>query len=275
MAFLEKLPRLPVIELWKFEYAVNGGDKYGAFVPDIIEYNGKLYMYAYVPLMGIVSYSGNDGKQWVKDAGLRVQNPKDLIYSHPYAAIAPDGKLYLFMETMIQGVLGKCVSFSESPDGLNFTTPQTILRGEDFGGTHAAHGRIMKLIDGKYLIAVSTAINGRGPSPGTGILYSSDLKIWNFSSIYFAGCHDPTLDVVSGGIRLYCSNLGKETVRFDSPDGYQWEPQNPVGLVGFLNQDGTVIDTGDVDVHTFQDGTKRIFISVQPTARLGEKSGAP
>ncbi len=259
LAFLDKLPKLSAIETWGHEYDVMTG---GAFVPDIAEYNGKFYMYAFLPLTGIVSFSSFDGRTWTKDAGTRVADGDGLQYSHPYTAIAPDGKLYLFMQTIKRGTLGMYVSLSESSDGLNFTKPQLILKGEDFGGTHAAHGRIIKLNDGKYLLAVSTGINGRGPEPGSGLLYSSDLKVWNFSSIYFAGCHDPTLNATSDGIRLYCHFQAKQTVRFDSSDGYKWDPQSPVGLVEFLDQNGTAINGEDIDIYTFNDGGRRMFISL-------------
>lgn len=263
LAFLEKLPSLPTIETWRFEYDVGSG---GAFVPDIAEYNGALRMYAYLPLTGIISFSSGDGKTWAKDAGVRITESGK--YSHPYAVIAPNDKLYLFMQTGKEGVIFS-VSRAESSDGLNFTDPQLALNGTDFGSTHAAHGRIIKLADGTYMLAISSGINGKGPQPGTSLLYSSDLETWDFKSVYFAGCHDPTLDATSGGgVRLYCQYQGDKIVRFDSTDGYKWEPQNPAGIVRFENESDTALgmtsyaSADDIDVHTFGDGTKRIFVSV-------------
>ncbi|MBI3020193.1 MAG: exo-alpha-sialidase [Parcubacteria group bacterium] len=261
--FLKKLPNLPVIETWQFEYDAGSG---GAFVPDIVEYNDKLYMYAYLPQTGIVSFSSPDGKQWTKDAGVRIAEGGK--YSHPFASVAPNGKLYLFMQTGKEGVVFS-VSRSESSDGISFTAPEPALKGSDFGSTHAAHGRIMKISDGTYLLAISSGINGRGPQPGTSLLYSSDLEKWNFKSAYFAGCHDPTFDETPGGIRLYCQYLGKQIVRFDSLDGYTWKPNDPAGLVEFLDQNGVVINAGDIDMHISKDGSKRIFISYNPAPPFG------
>ncbi|MBI4598074.1 MAG: exo-alpha-sialidase [Candidatus Omnitrophica bacterium] len=267
--FLDNVSTLTVVETWKFEYAVNSG---GAFVPDIAEYHGKFYMYAFKPLTGIVSFSSVDGKTWTNDAGARVNDGHGWQYSHPYAAIAPDGQLYLFMQTMKQGGGSVYyVSRSESSDGLNFTdpeaaiTPKEIEPGVDVG---VAHGRILKLDDGNYLLAVSAGYAPADPrswaGPGSRLAYSADLKSWDFSPIYFAGCHDPTFDKTSDGIRLYCHFQAKQTLRFDSPDGYQWDSKHPAGRVEFLDRNGAAINGEDIDIHSFSDGTKRMFISLHP-----------
>lgn len=265
--------QLKIAETWTFEYDVETD---GGFVPDIAEYNGRLFMYLAVGGdRGIISFSSMDGKTWTKDAGLRVAEGEGLTYGHPYTAIGPDGTLYLFVQTAKQGTKGPYhVSVSESTDGLHFSQPKAILRGEDYGGNHAAHGRILKLKDGKYLLAVSAGYDPPDPKSwagaGSQLAYSDDLKEWNFTPTFFPGCHDPTFDTSHNDVRLYCHFRQGKIIRFDSPDGYRWDPDNPVGRVVFLDWNDNIIDeVFDIDAHTFHDGTTRMFISVHFNRQAG------
>ena len=264
---------LKVAETWRFEYDVATD---GAFVPDIADYKGKLFMYlALGGDRGVVSFSSLDGKTWTQDAGVRVAEGKGLSYGHPYTAVGPDSKLYLFVQTATQGTRGPYhVSVCESTDGIHFSQPRAIIRGEDFGGNHAAHGRILRLKDGRYLLAVSAGYDPPDPrswaGAGSQLAYSDDLKQWEFAPTFFAGCHDPTFATSRGTVRLYCQFQGRTLLRFDSPDGYRWDSEHPVGRVEFLDWNGDLIDrVDDIDAHTFSDGTTRMFISVHINRQTG------
>ena len=266
---------LNVIESWRFESDV----EIASIAPEVIEYLGVTRLYIPGPPRGIVSYTTEDGTNWTEESGVRIACDRPTLYGHPYGAIAPDGQLRLFVQTQIVDEDGNSapffVSTAVSDDGVAFSQPEPAFSCQDFGAESCAHGRILQLPDQSYLLAVSASIQVqnwprdvfRAHIPGTLLAFSDDLANWDFTDVFFRACHDPTFDTSQGRVSLYCMSETVGTlIRFDSTDGTDWEPLSPVGLVEYLDSNDGVVNetyvTGDIDIHTFADGTTRTFVSV-------------
>lgn len=266
---------LDVIESWRFESDV----EIASMAPEIIEYLGVTRLYIPGPPRGIISFTSEDGTHWTEDAGVRIPCDRPTLYGHPYGAITPDGQLRIFVQTQVVDEDGSSapffVSTAVSDDGVTFSEPEPAFSCQAFGVESCAHGRVLQLSDQRYLLAVSASIQVqnwprdvfRAHIPGTLLAFSDDLVNWDFTDVFFRACHDPTFDTSQGGVSLYCMSETVGTlIRFDSTDGTDWQPLNPVGLVAYLDEHDSVVSesyvTGDIDIHTFADGTTRTFVSV-------------
>ncbi|MDG1950449.1 MAG: sialidase family protein [bacterium] len=267
---------LEIVEEWFYEYDL---DTDGNFAQEVIEYNGQLFMYLNHPsnravgkVGGIAISLSDDGVEWTQENTLLVEDTDEYSYSHPYAVEGPDGNLYLYVQTNVGSGKDtfKYVSYAVSEDGLNFSEFTEFLACDE----GCAHGRFLQLEDGTYLLAVSASVNkagwnkqgfGRLPYvPGIWMVYSDDLVEWKFSDVYIPACHDPTFDDSGDEIYVYCATeLLEGTLRFSSPDGYEWTPEEPDGLVQFYDEDGEELgQMEDIDLHSYADGSTRMYGSI-------------
>ncbi|MFP6686084.1 MAG: hypothetical protein VB934_15305 [Polyangiaceae bacterium] len=292
---------LPWIEEWQLEAEITGPlgneQKAGAIrgAIEVVEYQGTLYLYV-ADLGGVRVFTSNDGLSW-DNAASTAHVPvggddSHLIYTHPYAAVDPDGKLHMFMQTKDPSAEkgGFFISHATSSDGLSFDEPASFLNCAevlaDYDCTSCAHGRITSLPSGGYAIAFSATCQqqnypkGLSKSfvPGTMMAYSNDLVSWQIDpAAFFPACHDPAFDLSQGKVYMYCASEvdllpggtafdGKaaQLLRFDSDDGRSWTPKDPAGIVRFSDSNGEQIPRdewmlADVDVHDFGDGTVRMY----------------
>jgi len=295
---------LEVVEEWVFETDISNefdiagrGNIKGAI--EVLEFNNEIFMYLKLTNDGVNLLNTNDGINF-EVGPVVIDSDDDYTYSHPYGITAPDGELLLFLQANPREGSEFHISLARSNDGFNFSTAETFLESTDFNipgldegeCRSVAHGRIAQLEDEKYLITFSASCQTENyPSllsnrfiPGTVIAYSEDLENWNFEdSVYLPACHDPTIDTSQDKVSIYCasenlllpgneedlwdSHLYGFIIRYDSDDGYDFNPSEPAGLVEFYNSDGERMPRGsmrmaDIDIHEFDDGIMRLYGAV-------------
>jgi|GEM_PF-5180105 hypothetical protein len=292
---------LPVAETWSFESDLD----IRTLAPEFIEVYGVTRIYTPRSPKGIATFTNPSGDNvtWTGEEVVVPETPTER-YGHPYGATAPDGTFYLFMQVKDaqqaagppenQGPQPLTVSVSTSTDGETFTAPQPALSCTDVGLEACAHGRITKLDNGCYLMAVSASVarkhwkplpwlhddKPQNPTyiPGNILALSDNLKDWTFTGTYFRGCHDPTFIQDDDRFSLVCHNESSNSlIRFDSTNGLDFNPLQPAGRVAILAPDGESMTEnspalqltfGDIDWHVFPDGSDRLFVSVNENAGI-------
>jgi hypothetical protein len=267
---------LETVEEWYFD---NDLETAGNFAQEVIEYDGQLFMYminsknpAKGKTGGIAVSLSDDGLEWNQEDELVLADNDEYSYTHPYAVEGPDGNLYLYVQTNVTTETDslKFVSYAVSDDGINFSEFTEFLQCDE----GCAHGRFLQLDDGTYLLAISASVNkanwnkqnfGRiAYVPGIWLLYSDDLVEWKYSDVYIPACHDPTFDASGEEIYIYCATeYLAANLRFSSPDGYEWTPEEPDGYIRFYDEEGEDLgQVEDIDLHTYSDGTTRMYGSI-------------
>ncbi len=302
--YYEDLPdwaNLSWVEEWELEAEITGpigGEQKAGVIRgaiEVIEYEGTLYLYV-ADFGGVRVFTSTDGLSWENAADPFLVpiggDDAELKYTHPYASIAGDGEMHMFVQTKDPSdeTSRYFISHTASKDGMSFDEPESFLDCADvladYDCRSCAHGRITILPSGGYAIAFSASCQQQNyPSglsksfvPGTMMAYSNDLVSWQIDpSAFFPACHDPAFDLSQGKVYMYCASEvdalpggnafdGKaaQLLRFDSDDGRTWTPKDPAGIVRFWNTNGEQIPRdewmfADVDVHDFGDGTVRMY----------------
>lgn len=265
---------LNVVEKWFYETRID----LSSSAPEFIEFANKSMLFIDRSMgqsAGIASYETTTGLDW-QGGQIVVENPLDGHHSHPFGATDPQGRMVLFMQTKTNETL--TINRSVSVDGRFFEPVTGPNLCAQTGGNNCDHGRILQLEDDCYLMALNTEIHPQYWSldssylPGTILGYSSDLDTWTFGDTYFRGCHDPTFDQTPDGISIYChSELTNGLLRFDSTDGYDFDPLSPAGHVEFYDRSGVLLadriaertlQISDPDKHFFSSGAIRFYLSV-------------
>jgi hypothetical protein len=233
-----------------------------------------------MPARGITSASSPDGLSFTKEAGLRLANGQsgdlDCIASHPWV-IPVTGGYRMFYQgnancdaqpNQQQPVYRIFSAFSA--DGLTFAREGVRVDiGAANGLAAAAHGRVLRLADGRYRLYFSANFIGKdGPADILGATSTDEGLTWELDAqpILERG-HDPTVIALEGKIYLYTTFLGDNFVILESADGFAF---TPTSWVEFYDAAGQRIEEfGDADMLQLPDGQVVIYGSGKGAPGLG------
>lgn len=259
-------------------YEIEEISEFKNFSPSIIKLdNGKYRIYWNDgPFDGIVSAISDDGINFTDEEGYRIQSTgeegdPDCIASHPWVVAMDDGyrMYYQGNENCDFGKNGNQTSSQPSKpifrimsafskDGLNFEREGVRIDINDTTGLSvAAHGRVIKLDNGTYVMYFSGNIEGNdGPSDLLEATSKDGLK-WTISNdVLLQYGHDPSVVKISNKFYIYAGYLAHNTILLESTDGLEF---TPLKWVEFYDTDNNLSD-GFVDLDILSFDNNKIYI---------------
>jgi hypothetical protein len=217
---------------------------------------------------GVVSFISSDGLSFTPEPGQRLSQPGesgalDCVSSHPWVFAMDGGYRMYYQGDALCAKGGDAHQFrvfsAFSKDGLSFAREGVRI---DIGGptglTQAAHGRVLRLPDGRYRMFFSANFASKdGPADVLGAT-STDGLAWTLDrSPILERAHDPTVISVDGEIRIYTTFLGDNFVVLRSTDGFTFTASKWLDFASIAG--ARVEEFGDADIIRLADGRLVIY----------------
>lgn len=271
------LPEVTAVQKWKEIDIISERQN---FAPSIIQLSKGGYRIYWndAKAGGLTSKYSSDLRVFVKEGGVRLADGKkgslDCVASHPWVVDAPGGyRMYYQGNATCNRGPGQAPVYrifsAFSEDGLNFKREGIRVDiGRSTGLSQAAHGRILRMDDGRLRLFFSASFTGKkGPADILGASSTDGLSWALDDKAILERGHDPAVIRVGRTIYLYCTFLRDNLLVLDSSDGFHFTAKS---WLEFYNGAGERIEEfGDIDIIQGEDGKLRIFGSGKGSPGLG------